>query len=426
VANPDPRAAIESALTSIREARSPQIKQGVTVRSNNGESGLSKITDVQTPLEISFPVNDDRMTVRVTPVSLNAGDLKASNSSSARFGGFDASMGEAVLAQSLSAQLDDMDTLLGDGAGSQRDAGVGLAVAYEMPEFGIKTDLGSTPIGFRETSMVGGISLDRPFAENSNFRYNLNLSRRAMVDSLVSFAGAKDERTGVEWGGVTANGLRGQVSYDNQRFGAYAYAGWAKLVGKNVEDNERIELGSGIYWYLLNSDDYRLTGGLSVSASNYENNQSFFTYGHGGYFSPQNFFSIGLPVSWAERGPNWSYQLQGSVGLQHIEQDGAPYYRDKGAQSALESLASVYMANNPNTVVNTRYDSQNKTGVGYSLGASGEYRLGDGFFFGGTLGVDNARDYRQFSGGLYLRYLFEDGGGAMPLPVSPYRSPYSN
>lgn len=427
VVNPDPRAAIETELASLRESRSPQIKQGVTIRSNNGESGLSRITDVQAPLEISFPVNDDRVAVRVTPVSLNAGGFRSSDSSTIRFGGFDAALGQALLAEPLAGQLDDMNILLDDSPGSQKDAGVGLALAYEMPALGIKTDLGSTPIGFRDTNMVGGISLDRPFAENSNFRYNLNLSRRAMVDSLVSFAGAKDERSGVEWGAVTANGLRAQASYDNQRFGAYAYAGWAKLLGNNVEDNDRVELGSGIYWYLVNNQDARLTGGLSLSASSYENNQSFFTYGHGGYFSPQNFFSLGVPVSWAQRGANWSYQVQGSVGLQHIEQDGAPYYRDKGAQAALESLAAIYTANSADgRVINTRYESQSKTGIGYSLGASGEYRLGDGFFFGGTLGVDNARDYRQFTGGLYLRYLFDDAGGAMPLPVSPYRSPYSN
>lgn len=426
VVNPDPRAAIETELASLRETRSPQIKQGATIRGNNGEGGLSKITDVETPLEISFPIGDDRMAVRVTPVSLNAGQFHAPSGSAPRFGGFTAAQGEAVLAQDLAGQLADMDTLLNDSAGSQKDAGVGLAVAYEKPSLGLKTDIGTTPMGFRETSMVGGISLDRPFAENSNFRYNLNLSRRAMTDSLLSFAGARDARTGVQWGGVTANGLRGQVSYDNQRFGAYAYAGWAKLTGEHVDDNERHELGSGIYWYLLNNQDARLTGGLSLSASSYADNQSFFTYGNGGYFSPQTFFSIGVPFAWAQRGADWSYQIQSSLGVQHIEQEGAPYYRDKGAQSALESLATTYMANNPGSVVYTRYEEQNKTGIGYSLNASGEYRLGDGFFFGGSLGVDNARDYRQFTGGLYLRYLFDDAGGAMPLPVSPYRSPYSN
>ncbi|WP_110972379.1 cellulose biosynthesis protein BcsC [Pseudomonas huaxiensis] len=426
VVNPDPRASIEAELASIRESRSPQIKQGFTVRTNNGESGLGKITDIEAPLEISFPVRDDRMAIRVTPVSLNAGSMHESSNSSPRFGGFRVEDVAHILTLPTAQQPDAADAWQEDlgGIGSQRDKGVGLAVAYEMPSLGLTTDLGTSPVGFRETNVIGGVSLDRAFTETSNFRYNLNLSRRSVTDSLVSFAGARDARTGVEWGGVTANGLRAQASYDNQRFGAYTYAGWHKLTGTNVEDNERVELGSGIYWYLLNNQDWRLTGGLSLSGSTYDNNQSFFTYGHGGYFSPQTFFSIGLPVSWAQRGPNWSYQVQSSVGLQHIEQESAPYYRKNSSQAALESLAQAYAADGQ--FINTRYESQNKTGIGYSLGASGEYRLGDGFFFGGTFGVDNARDYRQFTGGLYLRYLFEDGGGAMPLPVNPYRSPYSN
>lgn len=110
--------------------------------------------------------------------------------------------------------------------------------------------------------------------------------------------------------------------------------------------------------------------------------------------------------------------------MQHIEQDSAPYFRDRQSQAALERISQAFATDG--TTLRTTYASQSKTGIGYSLGASGEYRLGDGFFFGGTLGVDNARDYQQWTGGLYLRYLFDDGRGAMPLPVNPYRSPYSN
>lgn len=425
VVNPDPRAVIEKELTSVRESRSPQIKQGATIRGNNGESALSKITDVETPFEISFPIGDDRMAVRVTPVWLNTGTIHQPSGGDLRFGGLTEAQGNALLDLPLDEQSDALASVVGESIGTQKDAGAGLAVAYEMPSLGLNVDLGTSPVGFRYTNVVGGISLDRPFTDGSNFRYNLNLSRRSVNDSLVSFAGARDHRSDVEWGGVTANGLRGQVSFDNQRFGTYAYASWAKLVGHNVENNARAELGSGIYWYLFSNEDARLTGGLSLSAMHYDNNQTFFTYGHGGYFSPQNYFSIGVPFNWAQRGADWSYQIQSSLGVQHIELDGAPYFRNRGSQAALEQLA-----NNGNTLggaaIKTHYVDQNKSGVGYSLGASGEYRLGGGFFFGGALGMDNARDYRQFTGGLYLRYLFDDGGGAMPLPVNPYRSPYAN
>ncbi|MFV0926745.1 cellulose synthase subunit BcsC-related outer membrane protein [Pseudomonas palmensis] len=420
----DPRAALQTELDTIREARSPQIKQGVTFRGNDSESGLGKITDVEAPLEISVPWNDDRLALRITPVSLNAGGVKNELSANSRFGGITSEMARNILAMPLPDLLAEAEDFYIDSPGSQKDSGVGVAVAYENPSQGLKADLGVSPVGFLYNTAVGGISLDRPFAEGSNWRYNLNLSRRSVTDSLTSFAGARDKRTDLQWGGVTSNGGRLQLGYDNQTYGMYGYGSWHKLLGHDVESNTRSELGSGIYWYLLNNQDERLTAGLSVSGAHYANNQSFFTYGHGGYFSPQNFFSIGVPVSWAQRGPNFSYQVQGSVGMQHIEQDSAPYFCDRQSQAALERISQAFATDG--TTLRTTYASQSKTGIGYSLGASGEYRLGDGFFFGGTLGVDNARDYQQWTGGLYLRYLFDDGRGAMPLPVNPYRSPYSN
>jgi hypothetical protein len=72
------------------------------------------------------------------------------------------------------------------------------------------------------------------------------------------------------------------------------------------------------------------------------------------------------------------------------------------------------------------YASDKSTGVGYNLYGAAEYQLSDHLFFGGHAGVDNAQDYRQWNGGLYLRYMLERMTGSMTMPVSPYQSPYSN
>ncbi|UVJ44157.1 cellulose synthase subunit BcsC-related outer membrane protein [Pseudomonas sp. LS1212] len=381
----------QRALNEILQERSAYVTQGLSIRSNNSESGLSKLTDVQTPLEANFPVGDHRLAVRVTPVSLNAGSANAN--AKQRFGG-----GPTV-----------SDS---DSTGSQKDQGVGVAVAFESPDHGVKADIGTTPMGFRYSTAAGGVSIDRPFESNPSARYGVNVSRRPVTDSLTSFAGTKDQRTGQSWGGVTANGARGQLSYDNEKIGAYGYGSWHKLLGNNVESNTRSELGSGVYWYLSNTNDHKLTMGVSMTGLAYDKNQDFFTYGHGGYFSPQSFFAIGVPVTWAHRTERFSYQVKGSVGVQHFEQDRADYFpNDKDLQASAGDLS---------------YESQNKTSVGYSLSANGEYKFGSNFFLGGNLGLDNARDYKQFSGGMYLRYTFEDANGPMSLPVSPYLSPYSN
>jgi Tfp pilus assembly protein PilF len=378
----------QRALDNILQERSGYVSQGVTIRSNDSESGLSKLTDVETPLEINLPSGDNRYAVRVTPVSLNAGSID--NDSAARFGGGGASP---------------------DGAGSQRDKGVGLSVAYARPDEGIKADLGTTPIGFKYSTAAGGVSVDRPLPDNSNVRYGVSVSRRPVTDSVTSFAGTTDERTGQSWGGVTANGGRAQLSYDDQQVGTYGYGSWHKLLGHNVESNSRAELGGGVYWYLRNAEDSKLTLGLSATGLSFENNQDFFTYGHGGYFSPQSYFALGVPVTWAQRTERFSYQVKGSVGVQYFEQDAADYFpNDKDLQAAN----------------NQRYKGENKTGVGYSLSGAGEYKFGSSLFLGANLGLDNAQDYKQFTGAMYLRYMFEDMNGTMELPVSPYRSPYSN
>lgn len=441
-AAPDSRQSLQQALDQIQQERSPRVTQGVTYRSNNSESGLNKITDVQAPLEISFPLGDDRLAVRVTPVWLNAGSVGEASEglfgsgpaiSSLQNPGLLSALGTEDAA-ALQARLDaDPNVALvnslagsrGGAIGRQKDNGTGLALAYENPSLGLKADLGTSPMGFLYSTVIGGISLDRSFSQGSDFRYGISLSRRPVTDSLASFAGVRDGRSGLEWGGVTANGGRLQLSYDDGEVGAYGYGAMHKLVGNNVESNSRVEGGTGAYWYLLNDDSKQLTAGLSLTGISYDKNQSYFTYGNGGYFSPQNFFSIGVPVSWSQRTNRLSYSLRGSVGLQHIEQDSAPYFpNDNALQTALAQVSQVYATSG--ITVPTQYGGQNKTGIGYNLAAAAEYRMGDNFFLGGNFGLDNARDYKQWSGGLYVRYLFEDSTGPMALPVSPYRSPYSN
>ncbi|WP_248747212.1 cellulose biosynthesis protein BcsC [Pseudomonas sp. MWU12-2037] len=375
------------ALDEILQERSGYIAQGLSVRSNNNESGLSKLTDVETPFEANLPAGDNRVALRVTPVSLHAGSVKSD--SLTRFG----------------------SGLASGSPGSQQANGVGMAVAVENPEHGIKADIGVSPVGFTYNTVIGGVSLDQPLVSSPNMHYSIALSRRPVTDSVTSFAGTEDRRTGVKWGGVTANGGRVQLGYDDQEVGVYGYGALHKLVGNNVESNTRAELGGGIYWYLDNQPDDKLTVGLSTSALSYENNQGFFTYGHGGYFSPQTFFSMAVPVTWSQRTDRFTYKLSGALGVQHIDQKGADYFPGHSAEQAANNLT---------------YPGQNSTGIGYNLNAAGEYRLGSNVLLGGSLGVDNAQDYRQVNAELYLRYLFEKMTGPMALPVSPYRSPYSN
>jgi cellulose synthase operon protein C len=387
------------ALDNILQERSAFVAQGLNVRSNNSESGLGNMTDIEAPFEANIPAGDNRLAVRVTPVSLNAGSV--SDEAASRFGS-----GPVASQANPTASV-----------GSQKAQGVGLAVAFEDPSAGLKADLGVSPMGFLYSTAVGGVSVERNFEANNQASYGLSVSRRPVVDSLLSFAGTEDKRTGEKWGGVTANGARAQIGQDNGDIGSYAYGSWHKLLGHNVQSNSRGELGGGVYWYLQNEKDNYLTAGLSMTAIGYQENLGYYTLGHGGYFSPQSFFAVGIPVSWAQRGDKYSYRIKGSIGVQHIQQDAADYFP---GDSALQAAASNALGEP------AVYDSNSSTGVGYSLAAAGEYQLNSNLFLGGELGIDNAQDYQQLNGGMYLRYMYEDMHRPLELPVSPYRSPYSN
>ncbi|MGC8201021.1 cellulose synthase subunit BcsC-related outer membrane protein, partial [Salmonella enterica] len=71
-------------LNDILQARSPYVTQGVVVRGNASESGLSRINDIEAPLEVNMPVGNDRVAVRITPVSLDGGTM--TDEAASRFG----------------------------------------------------------------------------------------------------------------------------------------------------------------------------------------------------------------------------------------------------------------------------------------------------------------------------------------------------
>ena len=392
---------MEAELAEIQQARSATVTVGTTIRQHNGADGMGRMMDVETPMTVQFPLGDNRASVQVTPVSLNAGAVDASYANGSRFGG-----GPAVAA------------LPGQGsAGRQRAAGVGVAVGYELP--GVKLDVGTTPIGFRYQNVVGGAAFSGAVEADPSggprFTYGGEVSRRAVTGSVVSFAGVRDSRNGDTWGGVTSTGgtVSAGLHWDDNGF--YARGGWHAQDGHNVASNSSLEGTAGAYVNLIREPNRLLTTGLNLTSFSYDKNQGNYTYGSGGYFSPQRFVSLSVPMSWAERQGRLSYLVKGSLGVQNIRQDAVPFYTDPARQAAAEAA-------NGGTAI---FPGQSKTGVGYGLAAGAEYQIGRKWYLGGNIGMDNARDYRQFSGGVYLRYALEEQSGQMSLPVLPLTSPYA-
>ena len=398
------------ALDEIRQDRAPEILVGVQYRQNNGTAGTSQLSDTETPIEIRFPLGDGKVALQVTPVWLNAGALGSDFYSQATFGGGPFSA------------LSQFDGLLSP-PGTQTANGVGVAVAYRMQ--GLTVDVGTTPLGFQYSNFTGGLKFDGTMDANNSLYYMLNISSRPVTNSLLSFAGTKDSATGLTWGGVMSSGARFQLTKNLGGYGFTGWASWYSLNGHNVADNNRTEAGIGWFWDVQKTDTNQFTTGLNLTGIWYAQNLGGFTYGQGGYFSPQNYAALMVPLTWAQRQDRYSFLLRGSLGIQTYTQNDSPYFPTDSNMQALANAAFATAASRGIISSNAAtYPGQTSTNMAYNVGAAGEYQIAPQLFLGGSADFNNVTNYRQWGAGVYLKYSFYPITRQMAMPVSPYTSPY--
>lgn len=287
--------------------------------------------------------------------------------------------------------------------GSQRAQGVGLAVGWRNDK--IEADIGVTPLGFKVVDVVGGVTYR---GKLGSVGWSLTGSRRPMSNSLLSYAGARDPNTGLTWGGVRATGATLGLSWDQGGpNGVWASLGYHHLTGKNVESNQRFRLMAGYYRRIIDEPDRRLTAGVNVMAWHYAKDLGGYTFGQGGYYSPQRYYSLSLPLRYSWRNENWSYSVGGSVSVSYAKTKSSPDYplRTKVAGVGGSGLDGTSSAGSG-------------SGTGYSLFFQAERRISRHLVLGAGIDIQRSDDYAPSRAMLYLRYSFEPWSGNLPLPPS--------
>ncbi|TDU30911.1 tetratricopeptide repeat protein [Panacagrimonas perspica] len=376
-------------IAQIQSKRSTWAAGGVSFRNRDGVAGLDQLDDFELPVEVSLAGSAGRVNLRLVPVFLDAGSVKG-------------------------AQLPLFGTLaFADTTGlsfDQNDAGIALGGSYQIGSFSV--DAGSTPIGFEVGTVVGGVRWAPKFG---NWILDMDVSRRPVTDSLLSYAGTRDPVSGRDFGGVTANGGRLEVTYDMGQVGLYALGGFHFYEGKNVEDNTATDVGAGAYLHVYKDSLQRVTVGVNITSFFFDENLRHYSFGHGGYFSPQRYVSFGIPVEWVGGQNRYSWKVYGAIGIQNFREDGAALYPgDSAAQAEIEAFAAA----NPDPVIATGYEANNNTGTGMSFGGQLEYLVAPHLVLGARAGFDNARDYDETRVMAYLRWSMSRDYGVQAPPQS--------
>ncbi|RZS54567.1 cellulose biosynthesis protein BcsC [Sphaerotilus mobilis] len=388
-----PRSALPKGLNDelaevLAERGSRAFEGGAALRWRSGDSGTSQLVDLRAPVGFQTPVGDvGRLTLQAVPTMLEAGAPGQDDDAAGRFGS--QALGGTRSAESVSA------------------SGVGLSIGLAGRM--LAGDIGVTPLGFPVVNVVGGLRVGGLWG--NRLGYGAEVSRRAVTDSVLSWAGVRDPRTGQVWGGVTATGVQGSLNWrGDDGLQLLARAGVHLLAGEGVRNNSRIELGAGTRWRSIDEPGRRLEWGLDLNYTHHAENLRHFTLGHGGYFSPQQSITLSAPIALMGQRAGLRWGLNVAPGLQAWREDSAPYYpQDGAAQQQLSNAVTLGQATSATHV------GRSSIGLSIALQGAAEYRLGPQLALGSRLALDNAADYTQMSGGLYLRVSLDPDSVASPL-----------
>ncbi|MFZ6763177.1 cellulose biosynthesis protein BcsC [Pseudoroseomonas sp. WGS1072] len=398
---------IDRELAVAREEAGTRITAGPVIRSRTGSSGLDRLTEFSGEAEVSTAVGGigGRIALRARPTAIDAGDLALDTGSLKRFGSnalTEAAAGEVLLNAGL--PRDSTNALPASQARQflPRDtsaSGVSVGLAYTRDN--LSADVGSTPLGFRKQNVVGGVEFAPALGGGARLR--VTGERRAMTDSMLSWAGMRDATTGRVWGGVVRNTARGQVEFGSGDTNFYVGGGYSTIEGDGVADNSRVEAGAGLSHALFRRPDEELVTGLDLLYQSYDKNLRFFSIGHGGYYSPQSYMAATIPLDYRARSGALSYRLGGTVGFASWREDRAPIFpTEAGAQAYMEARARA------DSQVSAYYPGQSQTGFTGGLRADAEYQVTPVLRLGAALRYDRSADWSEARGLIYARYRLEN------------------
>jgi tetratricopeptide (TPR) repeat protein len=399
---PSPREQVEEQLRAIEGGYSGWLGGTSTINYRAGTPGYDQLAAIETPFEAAAPLGANARIVAVAkPVFLDSGAAQGS----ATLAVLESSASGTSLL-TIPEPVGTLTTTSTTPPAQQNAAGLGGELQLIFPHLAFAG--GSTPSNFLVSNFTGRLQW-RP----ANGPLTFSALRDSVNDSQLSYAGLRDPAgstvtsPGQIWGGVVADQAQVQFNQGNVQSGLFAFAGGQYITGKNTLSNTRIDGGAGAYWHVFAAPEY---GDLTVCANffamHYANNENAFTFGIGGYFSPQTYILADVPFNWTGHWQTrWHYTVTGALGLRAFQQDSARLW-PLAAQKALEASQG-----------NPMLPAVTSVGPSYDLKSEAAYQISPHMFAGFNVAANNARDYNFSSFGFFIRFTFREQPSAVAAPT---------
>lgn len=345
-------------------AHTPEAKATLGYRSKTGDAGTSRLNETSATLSFTYPFyKGNILKFELTPKKLSSGSSTAQPFAGSYFRG---------------AQKNELIT--------SADV-VEPRVSYER-EGNIRHSLllGSTPIG----GEISPALIFMAVAEKKDHRFEAH--RLPVDESILSYTGLKDPYGNSSWGRVVKTGFEAQyVLHPKHFYWASFKAGYDSYEGLNVERNDSyaFNAATGRTTPFESAD---LTAGVFATFKRFSKNLNAYTFGNGGYFSPQKFLAAG---------PFIRYQIRPCKGYWVDAQAAVSYLKYKTSNSKQYPLETTGDASTK------EYDGDSFSGFGYSAKMDGLKALTGKWSAGWSAGINKSADYTEWKAGATLKYSFE-------------------
>ncbi len=354
---------------------SDQIYWSLQSLNKPGVAGISALKSVVLPFEWRHAlVNNTQLGFRVEAVSLDAGNVPLT---AAEAGG----LGTVAVGG------------LGAGAGaSTATQGLALGLAWHHNDWVV--DVGTTPLGFAVSRWTGGV---RYAPTLGGLDVSVEAFRRAVTSSLLSYAGRTDPATGRIWGAIMESGVSGRIGHYEENSSLSIAINASRMQGTEVAPNSHYSLRLSADRVVATLSHSVLSLGVALGYQAYQRNLLGYTFGDGGYFSPQSYSAIALPIEWTRRFEPSALRLRIAPTLTHRHDSDAPWYPTDAMASAAVSAAG----GDPRVLGGT------VNGLSVSLSLIYERRVKRGL-----LGVSFEHDRSDYYRPVSLMLYFRPGGAS--------------
>ncbi len=240
---------------------------------------------------------------------------------------------------------------------SQSDKGIGGLVQW-APRNGLVLEAGTTPTSFEISNLVGAL---RFRFESPSGALSMGIDRTAVDDSLLAYAGTIDPLSGRTWGGVIRDRAYLGGRFEDEVMTLYGAFSAADVDGQRVDSNTEWRADAGFTHRAASGAGWVARVGGAVEVLGYSANRSHFTLGHGGYFSPEKFLSVGPVFEVEGRRDERSFRIEGAVAWQEVREESSDFFPTDAALQAASG--------------DPRYPADSRDGLGLWLSASVEWRV---------------------------------------------------